>query len=1517
MSKTNYLIISIVFLLVTTTGQIKLKSSNLKSTTQQIDCGIFYITENENINTIVNLNDCLMNKLYTNILLNIENNQTNESSYSFETRFGYKSNEIVFYKYFQFNRHNGQIDLKQNIDRESFCNEQQHERESSSSLYFKPGHKNFLNNKLTDYIDCNCNSLTCEMRLVFVVFSNKQMAKSGGNKFKKFSNANFPKYIYLTVIVQDSNDNKPKFLRNFLQFNLTESLNNKRNTQFDLVDFDSNSRDMKCKISQFNKQITNISIDEEDVIDQQELKHSNILLSDNLIQLETAIDLDVGVNSKIKYKLFLFKNTIEIDSILNEKEKSIQLEMINKLIQNDYLDNCQNKFELIETDSNYKLTENSFDNKFDQPNADYLFFKVNTFLDREIQDIYHFILIASNGEESTLNDLDEQNYLIIRLNINDLNDNQPLFTQKKYVYHLNETTELSEYYSPIKYEDYYQELLRQTCNQLKSTLSVKAIDYDYGENGIVKYKIVQQIHRKSSQDKSKYSNNEKENKAIFHIDENSGKVTLHACKNIDFELGLTKEKFIEITQYLDYELYLKHILVIEASDSNLHNPLQSLATLEINLLDLNDNPPMINSIHLSYSNNPNQIIENFYDHLSIYQLNESISNYTTEIIIDGLSEFLKSSTSIGQLVIVDLDSLNANKKIDLNIWELDENKQKIVRDSKLILKNTKTVEIGLKKQNKFLHKSKTYRNLEHNLENLINEKLYHTIEMYDIYLNFDLDAENKQTHEYIIEINDNGELKSFKTWVHLILNVKDENDNLPFFEKQSYTFRMINNTKQTCFGKVKAVDLDIDPANSFITYEINEINYENNTNQTITITSNRNNEKFYISNESNQLCTLDDDIEFKKYHLSIKAFNKNATRNQYMHSEALVELVINDQSALTTTKLMNNRKIPVFFKKKYTFHVTEHDANLVNSDLITSPNHKLNMTNDEIQFIGNVNVFDTYCDSSSKLMKYYIIDNERNYLELNMDNQRNPWLISDEISEENFKSDYKSFTTKMFYRTKLYKKSINQTNPKYRSLKMIENIYDFIHVNSSNGNIYLLKKIDREEITKIKFHLYVSDCEGNAVDHSSNGNYSVPVVIEIVDINDSKPQCKGSPYLISTNENLSKFSKPLEIYSVMLDTKSMNQNVLFQIYKFDCFDLDINKNGELTFEIEKIIFKSLMSKKSGPSNPSVNNFNNINTSVDEELINEIVTTKIHKRSKSRTRDSSDFQVNLFKDYLLDLDLFSLDRNKGILSINLSEKFLSYFNDLDVDIHYHIQKFFKKSFFIVQIKVSDRGMIPLSSYYYFQIYFCINMKHNSYEKYLKHKTYYCDFDSTHDDRLNNNVDNNNNHHHQIKIKSLVNSLIENNHFGDIIINESKLVKQTFVYNNKKNPIIIAPIITTTNSIFQSSTKQSAKKSNKYSTTNLNNQKFVTTITRNNNNDNPNTINKNFLIYTNKKQQSTLTTSMNKGLKSSSSSSSSTSKNKPNNENEDYDYSNNNNGIKSKLISTSIILNCYLIIYIIII
>ncbi|CAM5999916.1 unnamed protein product [Sphagnum balticum] len=58
-------------------------------------------------------------------------------------------------------------------------------------------------------------------------------------------------------------------------------------------------------------------------------------------------------------------------------------------------------------------------------------------------------------------------------------------------------------------------------------------------------------------------------------------------------MSMDRMKYLEYTILLDYEAFVKHVLVVEASDSSVDSPLQSIVTVEIGLSDLNDNRPLI------------------------------------------------------------------------------------------------------------------------------------------------------------------------------------------------------------------------------------------------------------------------------------------------------------------------------------------------------------------------------------------------------------------------------------------------------------------------------------------------------------------------------------------------------------------------------------------------------------------------------------------------------------------------------------------------------------------------------------------------------------------------------------------------------------------------------------------------------------------------------------------------------------------------------------------------------------
>ncbi|CAM5999915.1 unnamed protein product, partial [Sphagnum balticum] len=119
----------------------------------------------------------------------------------------------------------------------------------------------------------------------------------------------------------------------------------------------------------------------------------------------------------------------------------------------------------------------------------------------------------------------------------------------------------------------------------------------------------------------------------------------------------------------------------------------------------------------------------------------------------------------------------------------------------------------------------------------------------------------------------------------------------------------------------------------------------------------------------------------------------------------------------------------------------------------------------------------------------------------------------------------------------------------------------------------------------------------------------VPVRIEIVDINDSRPECvsqRGAAAAIQTrssntikrennifnhhineqnadeDNNDNRLSKPLDIYALQVNSKPDQATTgnsgaagarLVKLYKFRCRDADSNKNGEIGYEIEKLYLK--------------------------------------------------------------------------------------------------------------------------------------------------------------------------------------------------------------------------------------------------------------------------------------------------------------------------------------------------------
>jgi hypothetical protein len=188
---------------------------------------------------------------------------------------------------------------------------------------------------------------------------------------------------------------------------------------------------------------------------------------------------------------------------------------------------------------------------------------------------------------------------------------------------------------------------------------------------------------------------------------------------------IDRGKYLEYTVLLDYEAYVKHILVVEASDSNPDSPLQTIVTVEVSLSDLNDNRPLIVSLYslecaarggtsggdfntlslLASLDNLNS--GGLYssgggthaaaavnsDNMKVIMQSSSASStasfatvinvnrqqsqqvkraakkfYSSKIVIEGLSEYSVAGKCLGQFQVSDADTPYRNRHLQARVW---------------------------------------------------------------------------------------------------------------------------------------------------------------------------------------------------------------------------------------------------------------------------------------------------------------------------------------------------------------------------------------------------------------------------------------------------------------------------------------------------------------------------------------------------------------------------------------------------------------------------------------------------------------------------------------------------------------------------------------------------------------------------------------------------------------------------------------------------------------------------------
>ena len=197
---------------------------------------------------------------------------------------------------------------------------------------------------------------------------------------------------------------------------------------------------------------------------------------------------------------------------------------------------------------------------------------VNGSIDHERQDQYNITVIAKDhGEPPQLS------FILIRVDITDINDNVPQFSKSVYNVNVNEDISVG-----------------------KIIETVSAPDRDAGENGKVMYSL---IH---GNEMNKFSVNPK-----------TGQITVR--KKLDYEEG-------------DKVYYL----TVRASDGG-HPPWTNTTTVKVNIIDVNDNSPQFYSSSYRFNVFENARINSFVGRVQAYDRDDGENSKITYSIVQKSS----------------------------------------------------------------------------------------------------------------------------------------------------------------------------------------------------------------------------------------------------------------------------------------------------------------------------------------------------------------------------------------------------------------------------------------------------------------------------------------------------------------------------------------------------------------------------------------------------------------------------------------------------------------------------------------------------------------------------------------------------------------------------------------------------------------------------------------------------------------------------------------------------------------
>lgn len=411
----------------------------------------------------------------------------------------------------------------------------------------------------------------------------------------------------------------------------------------------------------------------------------------------------------------------------------------NKIQTYEITEQLQNSEQAKQQHSTFKLAQTN-------PNEPQLHLVVANGLDREKISTYSFRITAYDGGSPPLN-----SSLNVIIQITDINDNNPIFEKLYYKFSVEENAPVDTVLG-----------------------SVRANDLDADLNGLVKYSIEDNANLAAALNGHPSSNR--------FLMQRGNVATKNFLKNFDLD---ESTGVIRLKSLLDYENEKHFVFTVEARDGGVGS-LPSYATVEINVIDVNDNAP---EISVSFLN-------------TLAKNRSLISGYKYDVY---LPENTKSNKFLAHVNINDKDS-NENGRFD---WLVLVNNQQLANSSSVLLSSSAVAE--------------TYSNSIVKIIRLNNNSF--TLNVASSSSPLLLDRELCDRHNVSLIAWDYGSQNHQfnKTYFNFSIVLLDVNDNAPRFEQATYELSIYeNNEPHQAIFTVRATDADSPGVNSNVSYTFKE-----------------------------------------------------------------------------------------------------------------------------------------------------------------------------------------------------------------------------------------------------------------------------------------------------------------------------------------------------------------------------------------------------------------------------------------------------------------------------------------------------------------------------------------------------------------------------------------------------------------------------------------------------------------------------------------------------------------------